>query len=116
MSFVVLFRNYHRPDMDEAAYESAFEQMYAIVSGMDGFISIEGFGGEDGSELAVVRFESDEAIQAWKSHPDHVRTQQRGRDEFYRAYDITVAEVTRSYNWVAPASELASTDQARATG
>ncbi|WP_410788217.1 antibiotic biosynthesis monooxygenase family protein [Kribbella sp. C-35] len=108
MSFVVLFRNRHRPGMDEAAYEKAFEQMYAIVSEMDGFISIEGFTGEDGSELALVRFDSDEAIEAWKSQPDHVRTQQRGRDEFYSSYDITVAEVTRAYSWSAPVAEVAA--------
>jgi hypothetical protein len=30
--------------------------MLELVSGMPGFVGIEGFSGEDGSELAIARF------------------------------------------------------------
>jgi heme-degrading monooxygenase HmoA len=96
---IVLFHIRTRPDLDEAAYEQAFEEMMAAVSTMPGFVSIGGFAGDDGSELAVVRFESEDAIRAWRNHPDHVRTRDRGREEFFDSYEITVAEVTRAYEW-----------------
>jgi heme-degrading monooxygenase HmoA len=97
--YVVLFHIRTRPEVDEDAYGQAFEEMLATVAAVPGFISIEGFTGEDGSEMAVVRFESEEAIVAWRNHPDHVRTRDRGREEFFDSYEIAVAEVTRAYAW-----------------
>lgn len=96
---VVIFHIHTRQDLDEAAYGQTFEEMLAAVSTVPGFISIDGFAGEDGSELAVVRFEDEDAIAAWRNHPDHVRTRDRGREEFFDSYEITVAQVTRGYRW-----------------
>lgn len=96
---VILFHNRTRTGLDEGAYGQAFEEMLEAVATMDGFISIEGFSGEDGSELAVVRFESEETLAAWRNHPDHARIRERGRAEFFDSYEITVSEVTRSYSW-----------------
>jgi heme-degrading monooxygenase HmoA len=99
---ITLFRSELRADIDQAAYEAAFGEMYELASQMPGFISIDGYSGSDGSELAVVCFESEETLRAWREHPEHVKTQERARAEFYTAYQITVAEVTRSYVFPAP--------------
>ena len=106
---IVLFHIKVRDDANLAAYERTSERMIEIVSAMPGFLGLEGYAGADGSELAVARFESDEAVQAWKAQPEHVRTQERGRAEFFAAYDITVADVIRHYDWsAAAAATLAS--------
>jgi len=99
MSKVVLFKIHTRGDIDQAAYEQAFAEMLEKVAEIPGFIEITGYAGEDGSELAVARFESDEAIAQWRDQPDHVRTRERGRREFFQAYDITIATETRRYAW-----------------
>ena len=39
-------------------------------------------------------------IRAWKRHPEHRAAQQRGIDDFYEHYSVTVAEVTRQYGSV----------------
>lgn len=96
---IVLFHIKVREDADGAEYQRASERMLEVVSGMPGFLGIEGFAGEDGSELAVARFDSDEAVQAWKNNPEHLRTQERGRSEFFDAYAITVTEVIRHHDW-----------------
>ena len=96
---VVLFHIKPRPDIDTEAYQAAFERMLELVAEVPGFVSIDGFGGEDGSELAVARFESREAIDQWRDQPEHVLTRQRGRDEFFDAYDITIATVWKHYDW-----------------
>ena len=96
---VVLFHIHTRPDIDEHEYQRAFERMLELVSQMPGFQGIEGYKGEDGSELAVARFDSPEAIAAWRDEPEHVQTRQRGREEFFSAYDITIATVWRHYDW-----------------
>jgi heme-degrading monooxygenase HmoA len=104
---VVLFKIRVREDIDQAEYERTFEQMLELVSTVPGFRSIEGFAGEDGSELAVAWFDSDESIAEWKQHPQHLVTQERGRTEFFSAYDITIAEVDRRYGWPHPAQRHA---------
>ena len=96
---VVLFKIRVREDIDQAEYQRTFEQMLELVSPVPGFRSIEGFAGEDGSELAVAWFDSDESIAEWKQHPQHLVTQERGRTEFFSEYDITIAEVDRRYGW-----------------
>jgi heme-degrading monooxygenase HmoA len=106
---VVLFRIRLRQDADRDEYDRASERMVEIVSGLPGFVGIEGFAGADGSELAIAQFESDDAVRAWKQHPEHVTTQERGRTEFFESYDITVAEVIRHYDW--SATPVASTSR-----
>ncbi len=96
---IVLFHIWPRPGVDEAAYGETFERMVALVSDVPGFISIEAFSSEDGSELAVARFENEEAILAWRNHAEHARTRDRGRYEFFDAYEITVSRMTRGYHW-----------------
>ncbi|MET0902517.1 MAG: antibiotic biosynthesis monooxygenase [Acidimicrobiales bacterium] len=96
---VVLFKVRTRPDIDAEAYEHAFGEMLEKVSAMPGFIGIDGYAGEDGSELAVARFESKEAVEQWRDDPDHVRTRARGHTEFFDAYEIIVATAWRQYDW-----------------
>jgi heme-degrading monooxygenase HmoA len=104
---IVLFRIRTRDDIDQEEYQRAFERMLELVSEMPGFLGIEGFAGEDGSELAVARFDSPEAIAAWRDHPEHVRTRQRGREEFFASYEITIATVSRHYDWsLSPSPEV----------
>jgi heme-degrading monooxygenase HmoA len=96
---VVLFHIQTRENLVVDDYERAFEEMLTYVSEMPGFVSIEPFTGEDGSELAVARFESRAAIEAWRIHPEHLRTQQRGRQEFFARFRISIATVWKQYTW-----------------
>jgi heme-degrading monooxygenase HmoA len=47
----------------------------------------------------VVRFESAETLERWRTDPRHLAMQERGRTEFYDEYEITVAEVSRSHRY-----------------
>jgi heme-degrading monooxygenase HmoA len=96
---VVLFRIRLKDGIDTQEYQRVFEQMLASVSQSPGFLGIEGYTGEDGTETAVARFDSAESLAAWRNKPDHLVVQQRGRDEFFASYDITVATVSRHYQW-----------------
>lgn len=95
---IALFEFRLRADIDVAEWEQTFERMVALASEAPGFISLDGYASPDGMHLAVVRFESDEALQAWKDHPEHVRAQGRGRNAFFDAYRVTVASpIIREY-------------------
>jgi len=95
---IALFEFRLRGDIDIAEWEQTFERMVALASEMPGLISIDGFASPDGTRLAVVRFESDEALQAWKNDPEHLRAQGRGREAFFDTYKVVVASsVIREY-------------------
>lgn len=96
---VVLFRIRTKDGIDAEEYQRVSEQMLALVAQSPGFLGVEGYAAEDGTELAVATFDSPESVAAWRNQPDHVVVQQRGRDEFFASYDITVATVSRHYEW-----------------
>jgi heme-degrading monooxygenase HmoA len=95
---IALFEYRLSADIDMAEWEQTFARMVALASEMPGCISIDGYAAPDGVDLAVVRFESEEALRAWKNHPEHVLAQARGREAFFDAYKVTVASpVIREY-------------------
>ena len=96
---IVLFRIRPRQDVDQEAYGAAYARMVELVQDIDGFVSVEEFASVDGIELAVARFENTEAIDAWREQPEHVQTRERGRKEFFAAYEITIATVHKQYDW-----------------
>lgn len=70
-------------------------RMYAIVSRLPGFLSVKSFKADDGEELTVFRFASEDALEAWRTHPDHVETMKRGHAEFYASGFLQICKVIR---------------------
>jgi heme-degrading monooxygenase HmoA len=103
---VVVFKIQHRPDMPVAEYEEAGARMLEIVSQMPGFLGMD-YAEIEGGELLVVRFESHEALEAWRTHLEHLATQQVGRERFFQSYKIEVCDVVRSYDFEATAGDSA---------
>ena len=98
MTVIALFEFRLRADIDAVEWEQTFQRMVALASEMPGLISIDSYASPDGMRLAVVRFVSDEALQAWKNHPEHLEAQARGREAFFDEYKVTVASsVLREY-------------------
>jgi len=91
--YVVIFRAKARAL--DADYARTAERMRQLASqfGCLAFHAVTQ--GED--EIALSYWPSEEAIRAWKAHPDHVLAQQAGRQRWYGAYAVDVAEVKRSY-------------------
>jgi heme-degrading monooxygenase HmoA len=76
-------------------YEQLGERMYNIVSRIPGFLSVKSFNAADGEELTVFRFASEEALEAWRTHPEHVETMKRGHAEFYSSGFLQICKVIR---------------------
>ena len=83
----------HDASIDE--HNKLGERMYGIVSQLPGFLSVKSFRAEDGEELTVFRFSSEEALEAWRTHPEHVQTMKRGHAEFYGSGFLQVCRVIR---------------------
>jgi heme-degrading monooxygenase HmoA len=99
---VVVFRITLRPDALTSEYEEAAGRMVELVSTMPGFVGMD-YGRTDGGELVIARFDSHDALDAWREHPEHKATQQLGRERFFAGYQIEVCETVRSYGWEAEA-------------
>jgi heme-degrading monooxygenase HmoA len=96
---IVLLRTKLRPDADRAAYDATGAHMFELVQKMPGFLGADELTAADGTSVGIVRFASLEALRAWREHPEHVVTQQRGKTEFYSTYTIEICEVVRSYDF-----------------
>lgn len=52
---------------------------------------------EDGQEIALSWWPSQEAIQAWHAHPLHQEAQRLGRERWYEWVEVNVTQVLRHH-------------------
>jgi heme-degrading monooxygenase HmoA len=84
-----------REGADLGEYGRLGERMYGIVSQLSGFLSVKSFKADDGEEITMFRFASEEALEAWRTHPEHVETMKRGHAEFYASGHLQICKVIR---------------------
>jgi len=95
---VILFELKKRPEADVPEYRARLARMDEIVTSMPGYISNEDFISEDGKrDLSIVRFESLEALEAWRTDPEHAEAQRRARELYYESYHIQVLTTVPEY-------------------
>jgi heme-degrading monooxygenase HmoA len=91
---VTVFRSRLKPGvLDE--YVAMANRMNEIVKTMPGYISDTDFIAEDGERVTVVEFESEEALRAWRRHPEHIMAQEKARAVYFSSYRIQVCELLR---------------------
>ena len=100
---VVVFKITHRPDLPVSEYEATATRMLELVSSIEGFLGMD-YAELEGGELLIARFESHEALAAWRNHPEHREAQRLGRERFFASYRIEVCDSVRSYDFEAPAA------------
>ncbi len=96
---VVIFKTHLRDGADVEEYERTSRRMHDLVEEIPGFISIKGYTSEDGEDIDIVRFENEKALEAWRTQPEHRKTQERGRQEFYDRYSVQACKVVREYEF-----------------
>jgi heme-degrading monooxygenase HmoA len=84
-----------REGADLEEYNRLGERMYGIVSRLPGFLSVKSFKADDGEEITLFRFASEDALEAWRTHPEHVETMKRGHAEFYTSASFQICKVIR---------------------
>ena len=88
-----------RDDIDFEDYGKFEEKMLALGTAMPGFEEIKEFKADDGENMMLVSFESRPEMICWRDHPDHKRTQQRGRERYFSSYDVKICEVVQHYSF-----------------
>jgi heme-degrading monooxygenase HmoA len=99
---VLLFTSELRPGIDMAEYQATRARMMDLVAKIDGFISYKTYTAGDGETIAIARFATEDALDAWRHHPEHVAVQRRGQAEFYESYSIQALKSVRDYAWERP--------------
>lgn len=61
---------------------------------------------EGATEISISYWPSEEHIQAWKAHPEHMLAQQLGKTLWYLDYSVEVAEVVREYRSSSQESQI----------
>jgi heme-degrading monooxygenase HmoA len=95
---VVLFRSRLAPEAG-ADYEAMAEEMLERARGMPGFVDFTPYAGQDGERLAVVRWQDEATMAAWRSDARHRLAQRLGRERWYAWFSLEVAEVVRAYDF-----------------
>lgn len=87
-----------REEVDEQAEADLFAELLAKARAKPGFIGYHVYTSEHGEELGVIRFQTREALDAWRDDPSHRAAWQRAR-EFYIEFWVQNCETFREYLW-----------------
>lgn len=93
--YVVIFRATVRAL--DAEYAATAARMRDLALGQFGCLEFHSVT-EGIEEVSLSYWPSEENIRAWKAHPEHALAQQAGRERWYKAYSVQVAEIRREYH------------------
>ncbi len=91
----VIFSSKRTPG--DHGYGAASDRMLQLVHEQPGFLGLESARDAQGFGITVAYFESEGHAAAWKQHAEHRRAQSKGQSDWYRHYELRVAQVTRAY-------------------
>lgn len=96
--YAVIFEVYPSATGKEEYLKIAGE-VRKFIEGREGFISIERFQSlaDEGKVLSLSFWESEEAIEQWRTLLEHRNAQRAGKEKLFQSYRIRVAEVVRDY-------------------
>jgi heme-degrading monooxygenase HmoA len=92
---VIVFRSRSKGPQADAAAAPIGARMFELATQMPGFVSYKDFVAEDGESVSIVEFDTLEHLQAWRTHPEHVAAQERGRRELFSDYRVQVCQLLR---------------------
>lgn len=80
-------------------YFELAEGLKSILSGMEGFISIERFQSltDPNRILSLSFWQNEDAIQRWRDQSSHRDAQRQGREQVFKDYRLRVAQIVRDY-------------------
>src|SRR5438552_2675319 len=97
--YVAVIFTSQRSDEDSAGYDAMAAAMERLGAAQPGFLGLEGARDAGGFGITVAYWRSAADARAWKGHVDHLGAQKLGRERWYRAYRVRIAEVAREYGY-----------------
>lgn len=82
---------------NEEGYSAMAEKMSELAKQQDGFLGIESARNQLG--ITVSYWRDLEAIKKWKLNVEHLEAQQKGRNSWYKEYQVRIAKIERDYTF-----------------
>jgi heme-degrading monooxygenase HmoA len=98
---VVIFRSRLTPQAG-ADYAAMADEILARAHEAPGFVSFHHYEAPDGERLALVHWQDEETMAAWRNDARHRVAQRLGREAWYAWFDLEVAHVVRRYDFERP--------------
>ena len=98
---ILLYTVVPRGEAQRDAHEEMTRKMQDLAEATSGFLGAEFYARPDGGSFGVFRFEDEQALAAWRDHPDHAETHRRGVEEVYATYQVEICQRVRdaTFTW-----------------
>jgi heme-degrading monooxygenase HmoA len=102
---VVIFK--HRPKADVTLQEDEqfMKELYRLAKHIPGFLSVSGYTAENGDRIHLEYFATMEALEQWRTFPEHAKMSQVGRERFYESYTAQVCTLVSEITYPGNSSE-----------
>ena len=94
--FAVIFRAI--PNIQDEDYTKAVARMRELAFkkyGCIDFVAVT----EGLEEIAISYWKDESSIRAWKKDPEHILSQELGRNKWYKSYSVQITEIKRDYSF-----------------
>ena len=92
--YAVIFTTSGR--IEDQEYKATAQRMEELAKQQPGYLGMDSISNNN-EGISISYWESMEAIQAWKSNPEHQSAQQLGKEKWYQHYKIKICKVEREY-------------------
>lgn len=78
-------------------YGAMSARMAELAAQQPGFLGVESARGEEGFGITVSYWKDEASARAWKQVGEHLKAQALGHSQWYEAFEVRIATVTRAY-------------------
>jgi len=93
--YAVIFTSTQNENID--GYSEMSEKMENLAKQQQGFLGMDSARNTVG--ITVSYWASLEAIKNWKQQSEHLKAQQKGREDWYNWYNVKICKVEREYEF-----------------
>ena len=96
--FVVVFEVTMKPGLQKQYFDLA-ASLRPELEKIDGFILVERFESvsNEGKYVSISFWRDERAVENWRAHAEHQVAQERGKDEIFADFRISIGAVQRQY-------------------
>lgn len=103
---VVVFKHQLKAGVSLQEDEQFMKELYLPAKHIPGFLSVSGYTAENGDRVHLEYFATPEAVEQWRTLPEHVRMQQVGRERFYESYTAQVCTLVKQIDYPGASPEV----------
>ena len=93
--YAVIFTTYLSENLSD--YKNTAEQMETLAARQEGYLGIESARDELG--ITVSYWKDLKSIQNWKNNLDHANAREKGREQWYKQYQLRICKVEKEYGF-----------------